>query len=78
MAKLKLGNITDDKPVKLTVELPANVHRDLLAYAKALARETGQAISDPSKLVAPMLVRFMATDRAFGKARRSNQTAGEG
>jgi hypothetical protein len=78
MAKLKLGNITDDKPVKLTVELPANVHRDLLAYAQALARETGQAISDPSKLVAPMLMRFMATDRAFGKARRMDQPAGEG
>ena len=33
MAKLKLGAIADDKPVKLTVELPAAVHRDLLAYA---------------------------------------------
>ena len=31
MAKLKLGAITDDKAVKLTVELPAAVHRDLLA-----------------------------------------------
>jgi hypothetical protein len=50
----------------------------LLAYAEVLARETGQAISDPSKLVAPMLVRFMATDRAFGKARCMNQTSGEG
>jgi len=78
MAKLKLGAIADDKPVKLAVELPANVHRDLLAYAEVLARETGQAISDPSKLIAPMLARFMATDRAFGKARRINQTAGEG
>jgi hypothetical protein len=78
MAKLKLGAIIDDKPVKLTVELPANVHRDLLAYAAVLARETGQAIPDASKLVAPMVVRFMATDRAFGKARRLNQAAGEG
>ena len=78
MAKLKLGAITDEKTVKLTFELPANVHRDLLAYAQVLARETGQAISDPSKLVAPMLVRFMASDRAFGKARRMNQTPGEG
>jgi hypothetical protein len=78
MAKLKLGAFIDDKPVKMTVELPANVHRDLLSYAEVLARETGKAISDPSKLVAPMLVRFMATDRAFGKARRVNQTAGEG
>ena len=78
MAKLKLGAITDDKPVKLTFELQANVHRDLLEYAQALARETGQPISDPSKLVAPMLARFMATDRAFAKARRMNQNAGEG
>lgn len=29
MTKLKLGPIRDDKPVKLTVELPADVHRDL-------------------------------------------------
>jgi hypothetical protein len=78
MAKLKLGAIADDKPVKLTVELPLAVHRDLLAYAKALARETGQPIADPLKLVAPMLARFMATDRAFAKVRRNNQVEGEG
>ena len=78
MAKLKLGAIADDKPVKLTVELPATVHRDLLAYAKALARETGQPIADPLKLVAPILARFMATDRAFAIARRKNQIEGEG
>ena len=35
MAKLKLGAIADDKPVKLTVELPAAVHRDLVAYARS-------------------------------------------
>jgi hypothetical protein len=75
MHKLKLGTITDDKPVKLTVELPASVHRDLAAYTDALARETGQSISDPAKLVAPMLIRFMATDRAFAKARRKGQSA---
>jgi len=73
MAKLRLGAIAADKPVKLTVQLPANVHRDLLDYAEALARETGQSISDPSKLVAPMLERFMATDRAFAKVRRAGQ-----
>src|SRR5258707_989737 len=45
MSKLKLGALADEKPVKLTVELPAAVHRDLLAYANALARETGQPIA---------------------------------
>jgi len=69
MAKLKLGAIADDKPVKLTVELPAAIHRDLVAYAEALGRETGQPINEPAKLIAPMLARFIAGDRAFAKLR---------
>jgi len=73
MSKLKLGAIADDKPVKLTVELSAAVHRDLLAYAEVLAGETGQGIAEPTKLIAPMLARFMATDRVFAKARRATQ-----
>jgi hypothetical protein len=72
--KLKLTAVVDDRPVKLAVELPAAVHRDLIAYTEILSRETGQAITDPTKLVAPMLTRFMATDRAFVKIRRTRQT----
>ena len=71
MTKLKLGAIEDDKPVKLTVELPAAVHRSLVAYAEAIGREGGQAAPDPAKLIAPMIEKFMATDRAFAKSRRS-------
>ena len=70
MAKLKLGAVADDKPVKLTIEFPATVHRDLVAYAEILARETGHPVSDPAKLIVPMVERFMATDRGFAKARR--------
>jgi len=69
MTKLKLGTIADDKPVKLSVELPADVHRDLVAYADILARETGHA-HQAAKLIAPMLARFMATDRGFAKLKR--------
>lgn len=78
MVKLKIEALPDDKPVKVSLELPASVHRDLVAYAEALARETQQPIADPSKLVAPMLARFMATDRAFAKARRKNHIEGDG
>lgn len=70
MTKLKLGAIVDDKPIKLTVELPARLHSDLVAYAEVLARETGQPVADPAKLIAPMVQRFIATDRGFAKARR--------
>ncbi|ARS26411.1 DUF2274 domain-containing protein [Sphingomonas sp. C8-2] len=69
MSKLKLGPLADDRPVKLSVELPAAVHRDLAAYAAALATETGGSPVPPDKLVAPMLARFMETDRAFRRHR---------
>lgn len=71
MTKLKLGPLSDDKPVKITLELPAALHRDLTAYADVLTREGGQPITDPAKLIGPMIARFMATDRAFAKARRN-------
>ena len=71
MAKLKLGPIVDEKPVRLTVELPAQVHRDLVAYAEALGHEAEtDAPVEAAKLVAPMLARFMATDREFTRRRR--------
>ncbi|TYL76058.1 DUF2274 domain-containing protein [Bradyrhizobium cytisi] len=65
------------RSAKVTTELPASVHRDLVAYAEAMARESGQRI-DPAKLVAPMLARFMATDRGFAKARRAGHAPGGG
>jgi hypothetical protein len=71
MTKLKIGALPDERPVKVSIELPASVHRDLLAYAKAVASESGQPISEPGKLIAPMLARFMATDRGFAKLRRA-------
>jgi hypothetical protein len=71
MVKLRISALTDEKPVKVTVGLPAAVHRDLVAYAEILGREGGQPIRDPVKLIAPMLRRFMATDRAFTKAQRA-------
>ena len=36
MAKLKIGALANEKPVKVAVELPAALHRDLLAYADYL------------------------------------------
>ena len=73
MPRLKIAVLPDDKPVKVSHELPASVYRDLLAYADVLSCETGEPVKDPTKLIAPMLARFMATDRAFAKARRQRQ-----
>lgn len=70
MPKLKIGSLPDDKPVKLTVELPAEVDRNLRAYAEVMARETGCSVTDASKLIPVMLKRFMATDRVFKRLKR--------
>jgi hypothetical protein len=68
MTKLKLAGIDDDKPVKLTVTLSAALHRNLVTYAELLAKEAGKSI-EPEKLIAPMLEKFIASDRGFRKAR---------
>jgi len=70
MAKLKLGPILDEKPVRLTIELPAAVFRDLADYAAILAQTMGKSAPEPSKLVPPIIQRFIATDREFIRARR--------
>lgn len=70
MNKLKLGSIADERPVRMTLELPATTHRQLVAYAEVLGQETGQR-TDPIKLIALMIARFIASDRAFAKARRA-------
>ncbi|MBN8846990.1 MULTISPECIES: DUF2274 domain-containing protein [unclassified Sphingomonas] len=71
MAKLKLGPIEDDKPVKLTIELPAAVHRDLIAYARAHAAESGlNEALPPERLIPRMVEQFMASDRGFARTRR--------
>lgn len=68
MTGLKLGPIADEKPVRLTLEMPATLHADLQLYGRLLAE--GGAPIEPARLVVPMLQRFIATDRGFAKARR--------
>ena len=71
MTKLKLDPLPDDKPVKVMLELPATLNRDLIAYAEVLARQSGQPVADPVRLIVPMLQHFITTDRGFAKARRA-------
>ena len=75
MAKLKITELSENKLVKVSVELPASVHRDLVAYVEILAAQSGQPISEPNKLIPLMLARFMATDRAFVRSRKLRKEA---
>src|SRR4029077_12678992 len=50
MTKLRLGIVESDKPVRLTIKVPAAVYRNLLAYADALAAATKQEPLKPDKI----------------------------
>lgn len=74
MTKLRISAIPDSRPVKLTIELPAEIHRDLLLYVELVLGSAGQstdAITDAARLVPLMVGRFMETDRVFQKQRHS-------
>lgn len=71
MTKLRLGPIAEEKPVKLTIELPGPLARELGDYSAVHAKLTGLAEPLPSeKLIPPMIERFIASDREFSKQRR--------
>ena len=69
MMKLKLGPIPDDKPVRLTITLSAELAGLLRAYADAVGSGNTKAVT-VERIVPPMLERFIRTDRAFMRTRR--------
>lgn len=71
MTRLKLTDLADEKPVRLTVEVSARLHRELLAYATVLNGGEAKGAPTPERLIPPMIERFIATDRSFTKSRRS-------
>lgn len=73
MTRLKLSDLADEKPVRLAVDLPARLHRELLAYAVALNGGDANGAPPPERLIPPMIERFIATDRSYSKGRRAAQ-----
>ena len=71
MTRLKLADLADDKPVKLSVELPAMLHRDLLAYAVAVNGGDTKGAPSVERIVPAMIERFVAADREFAKVRKT-------
>lgn len=69
MTRLKLSDITDEKPVRLSIEISARLHRRLVEYGVVLNGGMAKGAPEPGALIAPMLERFVASDRGFAKAR---------
>lgn len=73
MTRLKLSDLADEKPVRLSVEVSARLHRELVAYATALNGGDAKGAPPPERLIPPMIERFIATDRSYAKTRRGAQ-----
>ena len=73
MTRLTLADLADEKPVRLTVEVSARLHRELVGYATALNGGDAKGAPTPERLIPPMIERFIATDRSYGKTRRAAQ-----
>ena len=73
MTRLKLSDLADEKPVRVTIEVSARLHRELLAYGAALNAGDAKGAPPPERLIPPMIERFIASDRSYAKTRRTVQ-----
>ena len=69
MMTLKLGPIPDNKPVRMTISLPAELAALLRTYADAVGLGNSNPVT-VERIVPHILERFIRTDRAFMRTRR--------
>lgn len=68
MADLKLPQLPDRNPVKLSIAVMPDLQQALTEYAALYAKTYGR--DEPvSELIPAMLAAFLESDRAFAKAR---------
>ena len=67
---LKIGAIQERKPAKISLSLPPDVHEALNDYAVIHAKEFGRK-TPVGELAALMIEKFLNSDAAFKRARKS-------
>ncbi len=66
MAKLRIGPLPDDRPVKRTITFTATLDALIRDYAAAIAAQDGLSEAPPVEKLVPIIVeRFITSDRAF-------------
>jgi hypothetical protein len=70
MTRISLADITDEKPVRLTVEMPAKLHRDLQDYCLALSQGATAGVPAPERVIPAMIEKFIASDRSYARERK--------
>lgn len=76
MTDIKLARLPDRIPVKVTIALAPDLHRDLADYAVVYKAAYGEE-QPIAELIPHMLAAFLASDRGFSKARDALAGAGK-
>lgn len=76
-AKLRLGPLPKDEPVKFSVTLSGDLKASLDRYAALHAQTYGESV-DAAVLVPHMLAAFMARDRVFRRLSTQNASTRKG
>ncbi|WP_157220472.1 DUF2274 domain-containing protein [Flavisphingomonas formosensis] len=72
MADLKLPQLPDRNPVKLSVSVMPDLHQALTEYAALYATTYGR--EEPvAELIPAMLAAFLDSDRAFSRSRAGSK-----
>jgi len=72
MADLKLPQIPDRTPVKLSIMVMPDLHQSLAEYASLYASTYGR--EEPvAELIPAMLAAFLESDRAFSRGRAGSK-----
>lgn len=74
---LKLGKLPDRTPIKLTLMVTPDLARALGDYT-AIYNRAYHERAETNDLIPAMLEAFLASDRAFAKARREGEAAQDG
>jgi hypothetical protein len=69
MADLRLARLPDRTPVRITINVPPELHQALTDYAD-LYRESYGAAEPIQELIPAMLASFLDSDKAFARSRR--------
>ena len=68
MTDIKLARLPDRVPIKVTIAIPPDLHRDLADYAAVYKTAYGDE-QPVAELIPHMLAAFLTSDRGFSKAR---------
>ncbi len=72
MPELKLPQLPDRTPVKVSISLMPDLHQALNEYAAMYAQTYGQ--DEPiTELIPAMLAAFLESDRTFARGRTANK-----